>query len=69
MPGGIKHAIALTIFTDFSFYGLTKLSPQSFHLAVKMLRRKVAHSAATPQANQQIRKGNVFGTILPERGQ
>lgn len=43
------------------------LSPQSFDLAMKVLGRKVAYSAAKSVADQWIRKGNVLGTILPER--
>lgn len=67
MPLGIKHVLLLTIFTHFSFYGLAMLSPQSFHLAIKLLRRKVAYSAAISEVDQWLRKRNVLGTILPER--
>lgn len=65
--GGIKHALSLTFFTDFSFYGLTTLSPQSFHPATEMLRRKVAYLAASSEADQQIRKGNILDTTLSGR--
>lgn len=40
------------------------LSPQSFHLAIKSLRRKGAYSAAISEADQWIRKRNLLGTIL-----
>lgn len=61
--------LLLTIFTDLSFYGLAMLSPQRFLLAMKMLRRKVAHSVAASEADQWIKKRNLLGTILPEREQ
>lgn len=65
VPGGIKHASSRASFTDFSLYGLTVLSPQSRHLARKMLRRRVVYGAAPSEADQGIRKGDSIGRVLP----